>query len=204
MSTHAPTLSPLDRRWIKTFAHETRIAILRHMLTVETATPTTLANILRKPVGAVGYHVRQLHEARQIKLVRRVQRRGAIEHHYRLANSEATADAFERMGLEVEEPMRSSPHDALPIASLLGEVEAASVFLERLADRLRIGHVPGEEPIDAIPPWLLANVRRSCQSIARHSIQTLSVIGGRRAAAAAEAAARARDTAERAYKERYQ
>jgi DNA-binding transcriptional ArsR family regulator len=198
-------LSPLDRRWLKALAHETRVAILRHMLTVETTTPTALANVLGMQVGTVSYHVRRLYEARQLTLVRRVQRRGALAHHYRLTNRQATADALDRMGLEVgteTSPRPEMPYGEPHIGSLLGEMEAACVFLERVSDRLRVHNVPGEEQIDAIPPSVLADVRRSCQSVARHSIQALSALSRRRAAAAAEAAAHARDTAVRTYEER--
>jgi DNA-binding transcriptional ArsR family regulator len=99
MTSDPPSLSPLDRRWIKVLTHDLRVAILRHMLTVDTTTSKALASILGQPIGTISYHVRRLREGGQITLASEVQRRGAIARNYRLTNREATAAALDRVGL---------------------------------------------------------------------------------------------------------
>jgi hypothetical protein len=46
--------------------------------------PNTLARRLKQPLGNTAYHVRILHDAKILKLTRTAQRRGALEHYYRL------------------------------------------------------------------------------------------------------------------------
>lgn len=65
----------------KALAHPLRTRILA-ALENRTASPTDLASELDAPLGVVSYHVRRLHALRFLKLVRRVPRRGAVEHYY--------------------------------------------------------------------------------------------------------------------------
>jgi predicted transcriptional regulator len=46
--------------------------------------PNELAQQLKQPLGNVAYHVRILHHAGILHLTRTAQRRGALEHYYRL------------------------------------------------------------------------------------------------------------------------
>jgi HD-like signal output (HDOD) protein len=46
--------------------------------------PNTLARRLKQPLGNTAYHVRILHHAGILHLQRTAQRRGALEHYYRL------------------------------------------------------------------------------------------------------------------------
>jgi DNA-binding transcriptional ArsR family regulator len=65
----------------KALAHPLRTRILA-ALENRTASPTQLAGELDAPLGVVSYHVRRLHGLRFLKLVKRVPRRGAVEHYY--------------------------------------------------------------------------------------------------------------------------
>jgi DNA-binding transcriptional ArsR family regulator len=65
----------------KALAHPLRTRILA-ALENRTASPTELASELDAPLGVVSYHVRRLHALRFLKLVKRVPRRGAVEHYY--------------------------------------------------------------------------------------------------------------------------
>jgi DNA-binding transcriptional ArsR family regulator len=65
----------------KALAHPLRTRILA-ALENRTASPTELAAELDAPLGVVSYHVRRLHALHFLKLVKRVPRRGAVEHYY--------------------------------------------------------------------------------------------------------------------------
>jgi DNA-binding transcriptional ArsR family regulator len=67
---------------VRALAHPLRVRILR-ILDEQTASPRELAEQLGAPLGNVSYHVRTLAQLGLIKLVRRRQRRGAVEHYYR-------------------------------------------------------------------------------------------------------------------------
>jgi DNA-binding transcriptional ArsR family regulator len=74
-----------DPRLVKALAHPLRVQILA-ALQDRTASPSDLAEELEAPLGNVSYHVRILAKLDLLKLVRKRQRRGAIEHMYQ-ANS---------------------------------------------------------------------------------------------------------------------
>lgn len=70
-----------DPRLVKALAHPLRVQILA-ALQEGTASPSALAEELSAPLGNVSYHVRILANLGLLKLVRKRQRRGAIEHIY--------------------------------------------------------------------------------------------------------------------------
>jgi DNA-binding transcriptional ArsR family regulator len=70
-----------DPRLVKALAHPLRVQILA-VLQDRTASPSVLAEELSAPLGNVSYHVRILANLGLLKLVRKRQRRGAIEHIY--------------------------------------------------------------------------------------------------------------------------
>jgi DNA-binding transcriptional ArsR family regulator len=70
-----------DPRLVKALAHPLRVQILG-VLQDRTASPSDLAEELSAPLGNVSYHVRILAKLGLLKLVRKRQRRGAIEHMY--------------------------------------------------------------------------------------------------------------------------
>jgi DNA-binding transcriptional ArsR family regulator len=65
----------------KALAHPLRTRILG-ALDGRTASPSELAADLEAPLGVVSYHVRRLVALGFLKLVKRVPRRGAVEHYY--------------------------------------------------------------------------------------------------------------------------
>lgn len=74
----------VDARVVKALNHPTRVRILNLMRDRELASPVELSVELSVPLGTVGYHVRRLEQLGFLELARRTQRRGAIEHHYRV------------------------------------------------------------------------------------------------------------------------
>jgi DNA-binding transcriptional ArsR family regulator len=70
-----------DPALAKALAHPMRTRILS-ALENRTASPSEIAEELDAPLGVVSYHVRRLHALRFLKLVKRVARRGAVEHYY--------------------------------------------------------------------------------------------------------------------------
>jgi DNA-binding transcriptional ArsR family regulator len=70
-----------DPRVAKALAHPLRTRILG-ALEGRTASPSQLAAELDAPLGVLSYHVRRLTALGFVKLVRRVPRRGAVEHYY--------------------------------------------------------------------------------------------------------------------------
>ena len=70
-----------DPALAKALAHPLRSRILAR-LEEKTASPSELAEELDISLGVVSYHVRRLHALGFLKLVRRVPRRGAMEHYY--------------------------------------------------------------------------------------------------------------------------
>ncbi len=65
----------------KALAHPLRTRILA-ALENRTASPSELATELDAPLGVLSYHVRRLTALGFVKLVKRVPRRGAVEHYY--------------------------------------------------------------------------------------------------------------------------
>jgi len=64
---------------------------MRRFLTSGTATPSSIADALRLPLGTVSYHVRFLADRGIIRLAGRTQRRGATVHHYQLTDRDRVA-----------------------------------------------------------------------------------------------------------------
>jgi DNA-binding transcriptional ArsR family regulator len=70
-----------DPKLAKALAHPLRTQILAS-LEGRTASPSQLAEELDVPLGVLSYHVRRLTALGFLKLVKRVPRRGAVEHYY--------------------------------------------------------------------------------------------------------------------------
>ncbi len=68
----------------KALAHPLRTRLLS-ALEGRTASPSELAEELDVPLGVLSYHIRRLAALGFLKLVRRVPRRGAVEHYYTAA-----------------------------------------------------------------------------------------------------------------------
>jgi DNA-binding transcriptional ArsR family regulator len=82
MSRKKPSSSPSQDDLARILAHPLRMRILR-ILNERVASPVEIARQLEQPLNTVAYHVRALLKANCIELVRRKQRRGAMEHFYR-------------------------------------------------------------------------------------------------------------------------
>jgi DNA-binding XRE family transcriptional regulator len=91
--------SRVDLAWSRALAHPVRVEILRSLLEQEPGTPSGFAVTLEIPLGVASHHVRRLRDLRLIRIVRRTHRRGAVQHHYRLADRGETAQALWRWGL---------------------------------------------------------------------------------------------------------
>jgi DNA-binding transcriptional ArsR family regulator len=86
-----------DPRLVKALAHPIRIKILG-ILEHRTATPKEVALELGLPVENVSYHFRTLRDFGFIRLERKRQVRGAIEHHYRsVARPRITERAWKQL-----------------------------------------------------------------------------------------------------------
>jgi DNA-binding transcriptional ArsR family regulator len=70
-----------DPSLAKALAHPLRTRILT-VLEERTASPSEIAAELGAPLGVISYHFRRLHALGFLKLVKRVPRRGAVEHYY--------------------------------------------------------------------------------------------------------------------------
>jgi DNA-binding transcriptional ArsR family regulator len=81
-----------DPSLAKALAHPLRTRILS-ALEDRTASPSQLAEELGAPLGVVSYHVRRLAALRFLKLVKRVPRRGAVEHYYTAVAGPTITDA---------------------------------------------------------------------------------------------------------------
>jgi DNA-binding transcriptional ArsR family regulator len=116
-----PYLDITDPSLARALAHPLRARILVE-LEDRTASPSEIADELGAPLGVVSYHVRRLAALKLLKLVKRVPRRGAVEHYY-------TATTRPRV---TERAWRSMPsairHAALgtAIAELGDDVSAAA------------------------------------------------------------------------------
>jgi DNA-binding transcriptional ArsR family regulator len=70
-----------DPRVVKALAHPLRVRLLS-LLDDRVASPNELSQELDAPLNTVSYHVRTLASLKLIKLVKKVPRRGALEHFY--------------------------------------------------------------------------------------------------------------------------
>jgi DNA-binding transcriptional ArsR family regulator len=94
-----------DPRLVKALAHPLRVRILG-LLENRVMTPKALAAELGLRLENVSYHVRILRDFGFIKLERKKQVRGAVEHHYRaVARPRITAKAWSGMPDVVKEAM---------------------------------------------------------------------------------------------------
>lgn len=95
--------SRIDLAWSRALAHPVRIEILRALLEQEPGTPSGFAAALEIPLGVASHHVRRLRDLRLIRIARRTHRRGAVQHHYRLVDRDATAQALWRWGVAADD-----------------------------------------------------------------------------------------------------
>ena len=110
----------------KALAHPLRSQILT-ALEERTASPSQLAAELDVPLGVLSYHVRRLTGLGFLKLVKRVPRRGAVEHYYAATSKPRITDqAWGAMPSGVKDAMLSTSLGSL--GAHLGEAAAAGGF----------------------------------------------------------------------------
>jgi DNA-binding XRE family transcriptional regulator len=102
--------APVDLAWSQALAHPVRVESLRALLEREPGTPSGFAEALEISLGVASHHVRRLRDLRLIRITRRTHHRGAVQHHYRLVDRAATAQALWRWGLAVEDEALPEPH----------------------------------------------------------------------------------------------
>jgi DNA-binding XRE family transcriptional regulator len=124
--------SRVDLAWSRALAHPVRVEILRSLLEQEPGTPSGFAATLEVPLGVASHHVRRLRDLRLIRIVRRTHHRGAVQHHYRLADRSETAQALWRWGLA---PGDDAVLAGAPAASRASE--AGGETMERVVAVLR-------------------------------------------------------------------
>jgi len=83
---------------LEALRHQLRREILRTMFGRPRISPSEIAEILRKPLSGIGYHVRVLANRGVIELVEEVQMRGTMQHFYRLNIDEPWARSL--LGLD--------------------------------------------------------------------------------------------------------
>lgn len=85
-----------DPQLLKAYSHPLRVQILA-LLDNRVASPNEIATELGAPLGNTSYHVRRLVALGLVELVRRQQRRGAIEHYYTAKVRPAITDAWAKL-----------------------------------------------------------------------------------------------------------
>jgi DNA-binding transcriptional ArsR family regulator len=123
------------RRALAALSHPTRTRILDYLQIHERASPGELATAFGMPLGTVSYHVRRLHLLGYLRLVKKTQRRGAIEHHYAAAG----ADDPERVVAQLAGRFFTTPETKVTSRTLLDATAIAELHgdLERLFTRAR-------------------------------------------------------------------
>jgi DNA-binding transcriptional ArsR family regulator len=124
-----------DARLVRALAHPLRIRILG-ILENRVASPSEIAEELGVPTSNVSYHVRMLRGFRLIKLVRRAQRRGAIEHYYEAVGRIGISDrAWSQVPDAVKEAMTAAIlrqiGDYVNSAAQLGGFDRAETHVTR-------------------------------------------------------------------------
>jgi DNA-binding transcriptional ArsR family regulator len=97
-----------DSQLAKALSHPLRARILT-ALENRTASPSQLADDLDTSLGVISYHVRQLHGLGFLRLVKRVPRRGAVEHYYTtVAGPRISTEAWETAPAVVKQAVLGS------------------------------------------------------------------------------------------------
>jgi DNA-binding transcriptional ArsR family regulator len=126
-----------DPRLAKALAHPIRTRVLA-ALDGRTASPSDLATELDVSLGVLSYHVRRLTALGLIKLVKRVPRRGAVEHYYTaIARPRVTDSAWGSMPSIVKDVTVSAALEevgsAVVQAASQRGFDAANAHLTRIA-----------------------------------------------------------------------
>lgn len=132
------TEPPIDLAWSKALVHPIRVRILLELLERELASPVDLAESLGVPLGVLSHHVRRLRDLRLIRLAKQTQRRGAVQHHYRLTDPDETAHALWRIGVAAPPPGVPVDRRRGPETDAWARLQCAVGELRRIRERRRI------------------------------------------------------------------
>jgi DNA-binding transcriptional ArsR family regulator len=126
-----------DPQLAKALAHPLRTRVLA-ALDGRTASPSELADELEAPLGVLSYHVRRLQALGFIRLVRRVPKRGAVEHYYTGTGKPLITDtAWEAMpGVVKQATLRAALDQvgaSVNAAAAAGGFDATDAHLSRSA-----------------------------------------------------------------------
>ena len=120
-------------------AHPLRGRILVALDGGHELSPVELATTLDASLGVVSYHVRVLAEAGMVELARTTARRGAIQHHYRLAEGGGvsgsialSAERADRLATELRAVVDKARRDAEKASAESPDVEV-TVLVHRAA-----------------------------------------------------------------------
>lgn len=133
--THSSQRDDGARRALAALSHPTRTRILDYLQLHDRASPVEMASAFGMEIGNVSYHVRRLESLGYVKLVKRTQRRGAIEHHY----TAVAAGDPERVVAHLAGRLFTAPDTKLMSRTLLDATAIAELHsdLERLFRRAR-------------------------------------------------------------------
>jgi predicted transcriptional regulator len=145
-----------DPRWVRAVSHPLRMRLLA-ALEVEPASPKLLSERLEVPIGTVAYHIKTLHNLGALTLDHTEQRRGTVEHYYRVVeHRRVTDEAWSKLDVvskqRVLAAVLNQAHDDAVRAAAAGGFDAADAHFTRTP--LRLDPAGWTELAEASKGWL--------------------------------------------------
>ena len=132
-------MEPTPIQGQRAMAHPMRARILATLDDGRELSPVELSRELGASLGVVSYHVRVLADAGLVELARTTARRGAIQHHYRLADGGSvsgsvalSSERADRLADELRAAVDRARRDAARDKQSPGDVEV-TVLVHRVA-----------------------------------------------------------------------
>jgi predicted transcriptional regulator len=126
-------------------------------LELEPASPKMLSKRLEVPIGTVAYHIKTLHNLGALKLDHTEQRRGAVEHYYRVVEHRRVSDeAWSKLDVVSKQRVLAAvlgqAHEDAVRAAAAGGFDAADAHFTRTP--LRLDPAGWAELAEASKAWL--------------------------------------------------
>lgn len=123
------------QRALAALSHPTRMLILDYLQVHDRASPAEMSAAFGMTLASVAYHARRLESLGYLRVVKRTERRGAIEHHYAAAD----ADDPERVVAQLAGRLFTTPQTKVSTRALLDATAIAELHadLDRLFRRAR-------------------------------------------------------------------
>lgn len=123
------------QRALAALSHPTRMRILDYLQVHDRASPVEMSTAFGMTIGSVAYHARRLESLGYLRVVKRTQRRGAIEHHYAAVDT----DDPERVVAQLAGRFFTTPETKVSTRALLDATAIAELHadLDRLFRRTR-------------------------------------------------------------------